>query len=236
MRSAAIGFAVVLVAGLVAVVAVALGRETSVVYSLGVNPALAAAALPPDGRICQRPVRPPRGVEFDRVGFLLDTAGKRGPALAVEVRASGTNRRLATGHLAAGYVDALSTRQPEHVVPVGRVDTGAPLSLCLVNEGNRPVSVIGQSGVASPVTSATLNGKPLDTDVTFDLHDGGKSFLARLPDIAERASRFRAGWVTPGVYLVLAIAILIGAPLLLARGLARAAADDQRSAASTTRQ
>jgi len=236
MRSAAIAFAVVFVAGLVAVVAVALGRQTSVVYSLGVNPALAAVRLPPDGRACQQPVRPPRGVAFDRVGFLLDTAGRPGPGLGVEVRDAATNRRLGAGRLSPGYVDTLSPRQAQHVVPVGRVDTDAPLALCLVNNGNRAVTVVGQSGVASPVTVATLNGKPLDNDITFDLHDGGKSLLARLPDIAERASRFRAGWVTPGVYLALALAILIGAPLLLARGLARAAAEDQRSAASTTRQ
>jgi hypothetical protein len=227
MRSAALTFAVVFVAGLVAVVAVALGHQTSLVYTLGVNPALAALELPPGGHACQAPVRPPRGTTFDRVGFRLDTAGRPGPALGVEVRDARTDQRLAAGRLAGGYADVLSLRQKEHLVAVGHVDTDVPLSLCLVNEGTQPVTVIGQAGVASPVTSATLNGQPLDTDIAFNLHDDGKSFAARLPAIAERASTFRAGWVTPGVYLALALAILIGAPLLLARGLARADAVDR---------
>jgi hypothetical protein len=228
MRSAAVGFAVVFLVGLAAVAAVALGRQTSLVYTLGVNPVLAAVELPPHGRVCQAPVRPPRGVDFDRVGFRLDTKGKPGPALGVEVRDAGTQRRLGAGQLAAGYTDILSLHQAEHLVGVGSMHTDAPLSLCLVNQGKRPVSVIGQAGVASPVTSAALNGHPLETDIAFNLHDDGTSFAARLPAIAERAATFRAGWVTPVVYLVLALAIVVLAPLLLARGLARADAADRR--------
>ena len=53
-----------------------------------------------------------------------------------------------------------------------------------------------------------------------------RSLLALLPDMAERAALFRAGWISPAVYLVLGLLILVGAPLLLARGLARAAAED----------
>jgi hypothetical protein len=96
-----------------------------------------------------------------------------------------------------------------------------------VNQGARPVGVIGQVGVASPPTSATLNGAPLETDMTFNLRSGGSSLAALLPQIAERASRFRAGWVSPVLYLLLALGILVVAPLLLARGLARADAADR---------
>jgi hypothetical protein len=151
----------------------------------------------------------------------------RGLAVGVEVLEAGTERRLGSGRLAAGYADSFSTHPVEHVVAVGRVHTDAPMQLCLVNEGGRPVTAIGQAGVASPVTSATLNGDPVDADITFNLRDDGTWLAGRLPAIAERASRFRAGWVTPGVYLVLALAIAVGAPLLLARGLARAEAADR---------
>ena len=228
MRSAAIGFAVVFVAGLVALTGVALGRQTSLVYSLGVRPAIPAVELPANGRACQGPVRAPRGVDFDRIGFLLDTAGKPGPALRVEVREAGTDRRLGTGRVAAGYTDSFAVDPVERLVDVGSIRAEAPMDLCLVNEGRQPVTVIGQAGVASPVTSATLNGKPLETDITFNLHDGGSSLAARLPDIAERAARFRAGWVTPLVYLLLALGIVVLAPVLLARGLARADTADRR--------
>ena len=119
------------------------------------------------------------------------------------------------------------------MVDVGRVKTDAPIELCLVGDGDGSTLVIGQAGIASPTSSATLNREPLTSDLTFNLRTGERSLGAWLPDIAERAAKFHAGWLTPGVYLVLALLILIGAPLLLARGLARA---DQCSADSTTRQ
>jgi hypothetical protein len=229
MRSAAIAFGAVFVAGLLAVVAVALTQQSSLVYSLGVKPGVPAATLERDARACQAPVRPPRDVTFDRVGFLLTTSGRPGPPLQVEVRDAGTERTLASGRLAGGYADLDPADPQEHVVEVGRVHTDAPLELCLVNEGSRPVSVMGQVGIASPPTSGTLDGAPLETDLTFNLRSGDSSLAAVLPQIAERAARFRAGWVGPALYLVLALAILVGAPLLLARGLAQADAADRAS-------
>jgi hypothetical protein len=53
-----------------------------------------------------------------------------------------------------------------------------------------------------------------------------RSLIALLPDMAERASVFRAGWVGPWTYLVLALLVLVAVPALLARGLARAGAED----------
>ena len=221
MRSAVAGFAVVLAVGLAAVLALALTQRSSLVYSLGVNPALSAATLTPGARACQAPVRPPTGVAFDRVGILLGTSGEPGPPVRVEVRDAAAGRRLASGRLEPGYPDFDPARKREQVVQVGTVEPEAPLEICVVNEGDVPVSVIGQAGIASPTTSATGSGRPLTTDLTINLRSGERSLAALLPDIAERAARFRAGWVTPTVYLVLAVAIVAGAPLLLARGFAR---------------
>lgn len=227
MRSAAVGFAAVFVVGLVALVAVSLDRQSSLVYSLGVKPAIPAATLTTGARACQAPVRVPRGAAFDRVGFLLGTSAQPGPPVRVEVLDAGSGRRLAAGRLPAGYSDFDALDPHEHVVEVGRVKTDAPLELCLINDGRQPVNVIGQSGIASPPTVGTRSGAPLETDLTFNLRAGNQPLLALLPDIADRAARFRAGWVTPLVYLVLAVAILVGAPLQLARGIALAAADDR---------
>jgi hypothetical protein len=223
MRSAALGFAAVFVAGLVALVAVGLGQRSSLVYSDGVKPAVPAATLTTGDRACQAPILPPSDAAFDRVGFLLGTFAQPGSPVRVEVLDAGTNRRLAVGELPGGYGDYDAAHPREHVVAVGRVKTAAPLRLCVVNEGGRPVSVIGQAGIASPTTSATLSGEPLPTDLTFNLRADDRSLLALLPDVADRAARFRAGWVSPLVYLVLGLLILVGAPLLLARGVARAA-------------
>ena len=224
MRSAVLGFVAILAAGLAALLVVGLTQGSSLVYSLGVNPASVAAELRPGDRACQAPILPPRDTSFDRVGFLLGTHGQPGPEMRVEVIEDRTSRRLAAGTLPAGYPDL--DFDNESVVPVGRVRAGAPLRICLVNEGSRPVAVVGQVGIASPPTAGTLNGKPIASDLTLDLRAGRRSLLALLPDIAERAARFRAGWVTPAVYLALALAILIGAPLALGRGIARAARAD----------
>jgi hypothetical protein len=226
MRSA-VAFGVVFVAGVIAVTAVAFTQRSSLEYSLGVKPALEAARLEKGSEACQAPVRRPSGVTFDRVGFLLTTSTPPGPPMRVVVREAGTERELASGRLPAGYGDWDPADPHEHVVDVGLVRTDAPLELCLENLGVEPIGVIGQAGVASPPTSATLDGQPLETDITFNLRSGESSLAALLPQIAERAARFRAGWVSPVVYLLLAAGILVGAPLLLARGLARADASDR---------
>jgi hypothetical protein len=224
MRSAAIAFSAVFALGAVVLVAAGLGQRSSLVYTLGVYPATVAADIDPGDRACQAPVRVPRGAAFDRVGFLVGTYDRAGPELRVQVFEDETGRRLGSGTLAGGYEDL--DRTQEHVVPVGRVQTDEALRLCLVNEGRTRAGVIGQVGIASPPTSGTFNGKPIESDLTLNLRSGERSLLAWLPDIADRASRFRASWVTPLTYLLLAVGILVVAPLLLARGIARAAAAD----------
>jgi hypothetical protein len=224
MRRAVLGFAIALAAGLVALGAVGVSRGSSLVYSDGVNPAIAVAVLDRGDRVCQAPLRPPRGSTFDRVGFLVASSGKPGPAMRVEVYRADTRRHLGTGRLEGGYPDL--ALEKEHLVPVGRIHTDAPLRVCVISEGPRRTAIVGQAGIASPSTSGTLNGTKMETDVTINLHRDESSLLALLPDMAERAARFRAGWVTPVVYLLLAFAIVVAAPLLLARGIGRAAAAD----------
>ena len=228
-------FAVVFAVAVAAIVGLGLAWGSSLAYSVGVRPAIIAATLKPGDRACQAPIRPPNDTTFDRVGVVLVTFKQPGPELAIDVLDDATGRRLGSGQLPAGYPD-LDADVREQVATVGRIDSRASLRVCVANRGARRVAVVGQAGIASPITEARLNGKVIDTDLTVSLRRDRRSFLALLPEIAERAARFRAGWVTPVVYLVLAAAILIGAPLVLARGIARAAAEDQRSAASTTRQ
>lgn len=231
-------FAAVMAVGLVALVAVSLTQRSSLVYSLGVNPGPGAAQLGPGVRACQGPVRVPSGAAFDHVGFLLTPVGESTLPVRVEVREADGGRTLASGTLEPRYAAFDPSHPREELVDVGRVQTDDPIELCLVGDpdGEGGAVVIGQAGIASPTTSATLDGKPIAGDLAFDLRTHDRSLAALLPDMADRASQFRAGWVTPWVYLVLALAILVGAPLLLARALSRADAEDQRSAASTSRQ
>jgi hypothetical protein len=232
-------FLVVFAVGLVALVAVALTQRSGLVYSLGVSPSLQAAQLNRGKPACQGPIRVPHGEAFDRVGFLL-TAPTDKPPVRVEVREADGGRVLGRGRLSAGaYENFVPLHPHENVIDVGRIQTTRALELCVINEGDTAVVAIGQAGIASPGTSATIGGKRVSPDIAFTLHTGDRSLLALLPDMAKRAAVFRAGWVTPGVYLVLALLILVGAPFVLARGLARAThedADQVRSTASTTAQ
>jgi hypothetical protein len=224
MRRTMIGFAVPLALGLVALLAVGLAQGSTLVYSLGVNPAIVAAEVKRGERACQAPILVPRGTEFDSVGFVLASSGRPGSKLHVEVLNDSTGRRIASGTLPAGYRDPPGVT--EHVVQVGDVRTDDPLWVCVTNAGPRRVSMVGQDGVASTPTSATLERKGLPTDLTINLRAEEQSLIALLPDMADRASRFRAGWIVPPVYFVLGVLILVGAPVLLARGLGRAAAAD----------
>lgn len=215
-------FVVVFLVGIAAVAAVGLIKQSSLVYSDSVNPVMVAAELGTGDRACQAPIRVPTGAEFDRVGFQVGTYAKPGPRLRVEVLEDASGERLAVGRLKAGYAD-LGMQS----VPVGRVRTDDPLRVCFVNEDRGKAAIIGQVGVASPPTAGTLNGEPIENDLTIWLRADERPLLAWLPDVAERAAVFRAGWVTPLVYLLLALGIVVLAPVLLARGIARAAAADR---------
>ena len=233
MRSA---FAVVLLAGLAALAVFGFTRGSGLVYSPGVSPQLAVTELPRGARGCQGPLRSPDGAAFDRIAFTVGTAGAPGPPLRVEVVDAAGGRTLGAGSLAGGYPGAT-----EQVVRIGEVRTGDPVSVCLIPGAD--VAVFGQAGAASSHTTATVDGADSGVDFAFVLRSAERSLIASAPDIADRAALFRAGWISPVVYLVLALAVIVVAPLLLARGFARAAAADRdasgaapgaRSAATTT--
>ena len=223
-RRAIAGVVAVLVVGLIAVVGVGLTHGSSLVYSLGVSAAGPAVVPQPGSVACQTPISVPDGAAFDRVGFTLTTYEQPGPELLVEVRTVDGGRRLASGTLPEGYRDGAK------VIEVGRVATRAPIEVCLRNRGAVPVAVYGQATIASPRTHATLDGETHTADMAITLNREQRSFLALLPTMAERASVFRAGWVGPFTYLVLAVLVVIGVPLLLVRGIGAAAQADEPSA------
>jgi hypothetical protein len=227
MRRAAIVFAIAFGLGIIGVAALGLRHGSNLAYSLGVNPAAIAATLAPGDRACQAPIRPPAGSHFDRIGFIPATFGRPGPEVAVEVVDHGSGGRIAGGKLQGGYGD-MTTEMHEQVVQIGRVEPREPLRICLINRGSHRVAIIGQAGIASPTTEATLNHQTLPSDLTINLRDEGQSLLALAPEIAERAARFRAGWVESPVYVGLMLAIVIGAPALLALGLARTHSESLR--------
>ena len=218
MRSPRLAFAAVFVVGLIALGIAGFARESDLVYSPGVNPFAPILDVPPAKRACQGPLRSPSGDEFDRIGFSVTSLDSPVRARVID---AGSGRTLATGRLASGPGGTA------HVVHVGAVRTPASLRICLINDGPRKLALYGQAGAASAHSIGTLNGNDTGFDFAYTLRREPQSVTSLLPTIADRAALFRAAWVTPAVYLVLALLILVLAPLLLVRGLACAAAADR---------
>lgn len=232
MRSAALAFAGVFLAGLLVAVVLGLTNKSDLVYAPGVAPTAPVAPVNAGQTLCQGPIHVPNGDRFDRVVFTVGTYFQAGPPLRVTVDDK-AGRTLAEGKLAAGYPDIADA--PTHTVRFDPVETDEPVRVCIENAGDRKMALYGQAGIASPRTSATLDGQPIAPDIALTLRREPRSLIALLPTMAERAALFRAGWVSPVVYLVLALLLLIGAPLLLARGIGRAGDEDRGLRASAGR-
>jgi hypothetical protein len=220
MRRARLAFAVTLAVCLAGVAALGVLRSSDLVYTPGAAPSGPVATVPAGQRACQGPIALPDGASFDRVAFTAGATDR--PTVAVDVLEDGTGRSLASGDVTP------ATAPAEHVVKTGRVETARPLRICFTARGAGSVAIYGQPAIASPRSRATLGGKALAFDLALELRTEPRSLIALLPTMAERASLFRAGWVTPLTYLLLALALVIGAPLALARGLGRAAEADLR--------
>jgi hypothetical protein len=217
MRSA---FAVVFLAGLALLAVFGFMRGSGLVYSPGVSAQIPVTELPRGARGCQGPMRSPGGADFDRIGLAVGRAGAPGPPLRIEVVEADGGRVLGVGSLAGGYPGAT-----EQVVPVGQVRTDGALRVCLIPRAK--VAVLGQPGLASRQTTATVDGADSGVDFAVTLQSADRSLIASAPDVAERAALFRAGWISPVVYLLLGLSIIVAAPLLLVRGLGRAEAADR---------
>src|SRR3954452_6432950 len=222
MRSARVLLAICL-AGVVGLALVAVTMRTRLAFTLGVTAGGVAAGLAPRHEACQTPVAiPDADAAFERVVVTLGTYGRPGPPVEITVAPVRGGAALAQGRLPGGYPDV--DRSPRHAVEVGKVTTQAPVRVCVRNLGDHKVAVYGNGPLASRTSSATLDGRPLNSDLslTFEL-DGSPSLASLVPAIFNRASLFRAGWVGAWTYVVLALAMLLGVPLLVAAALRAAA-------------
>ena len=98
--------------------------------------------------------------------------------------------------------------------------------LCVTPSG--PINVVGRRGLETGQSAALLGGKPVDARVAVWFHPPTgerKSLLAQLPDMFERASRFRPGivaaWTYAGLLLVLTPALFLAALYVFARAVAQ---------------
>lgn len=219
MRNGRLAFLITFAVCLAGVLVLGLTRTSDLVYSPGVVAGGPVAGVAGGQRACQAPIQLPDDTSFDRVAVTAGSAARPAPRLAVEVVDAASSARLASGSAEVGA-------PAERVVRTGRVETADPLRICFANRDAGTITLYGQPGIASPRSSATVGGKPIDFDIAVELRTEPRSLVALLPTMAERASLFRAGWVTPVTYLVLGLLLLVGAPLALMRGIARAERED----------
>lgn len=219
-RQALIGFAAAMAIALVGLLALALTRESRLVYTIGAGPGGAVAELRKDHEVCQGPLAPPAS-EFDRVVISLGTYFKPGSPVDVVVRPADDPRGvLARGRLAGGYRDIGEV--PEHSVPVGATTVREPVSVCVRNTGTRKVAVYGAPGIAHRTSTASLDGKPYNSDVAVRLERGEpRSLLSRLPGAFRHAALFKGTVIGPWAFWALAALALVAVPLLFAFALSR---------------
>jgi hypothetical protein len=204
-RHAVLTFALVLGAGIAALIALALVSDRSQAFTLGVRADAVVAKLRPGDEVCQRPIDVVQG--FDRVRIQLGTYGRPGSPYLVEVRPTGARRALARAMVPGGYADSsVQSVRLSREVPAGR-----EAAVCIRNTAPQPVAVYGSSDLSNRSSTSYLNGRGTGADlmVMAEFSDS-KSALELLPAIVRRASLFHGGWASGGAYWFL-FALLVGA-------------------------
>jgi len=231
MRSARVVVVVAMLAGVVGVAAIAVAHKTSLGFTLGVIRAAPAVTLEHGQRACQRPIDVPAGGDFDRVGLSVGTYQRAGSPLAVTVQ-DARGRVVGRGPLPGGYPDIASV--PVHHVRLDRTVGKGRVAVCVSNEGARKVALYGNADAAARSSTAFKDGRPIHVDLSLDFERSPRSLASELPRMLDRAALFRAPWLGPWVYWILAAALVVGAPWLLLRAL-RSAVDGAEPAAGDPR-
>jgi hypothetical protein len=199
--------------GLALLVLVAALDQRRLAFTLGVRSVQVSARVEPRHEVCQGPVDVSE--EFSAVRFMVGTFFRPGVPLEVTVRDTANGAVLARGRNSGRYRD-----NARLVVPVGAVRQGSRVRVCVRNAGRRPLALYGGRATAAPSSSATLDGRRLDTDVAFDfLRKRPVSMLSIVPTVFERMALFRPGFVGAWTYWLLLAAVALGAPALLALAL-----------------
>jgi hypothetical protein len=227
MRSARVVVVVAMLAGVVGVAAIALTHKTSLGFALGVIRAAPAVTLENGERACQRPIDVPAGGDFDRVGMSVGTYQRAGSPLAVTVQDE-RGRVVGRGRLPGGYPDIASV--PVHHLPLDRTVGEGRIAVCVTNQGARRVALYGNADAAARSSTAFKDGRPIHVDLSLDFERSSRSLASELPRMLDRAALFRAPWLGPWAYWILAVALVVVAPWLLLRAVRSAAAGAQPAA------
>lgn len=168
--------------------------------------------LAPGARVCEPAVVLPFAA--DAAQLTVVSGREPGPPLVVSVRSATTGRTLASGRLPGGYRLKGYPDRPVQTVPLARIDPGVRVGVCIANAGATRAALYAGRGQ----TARRDHGISL-----VALHASRRNALSLVPEIFARAARFKAGWVRPWLFWLLALGAVIGVPALLVAALSAAA-------------
>ena len=146
----------------------------------------------------------------------------RGAGLRTWLRRSRTAQTLADGTALAGPAG------PRTVRLNGSVAGSRKVVVCFLGAGTAPAVILPPPGTPTRVTVERSDGLADYADVGLELsRSDDRSLLALLPEVFDRTSLFRPGWVGAWTYWFLLVALVIGVPVLLSGALASASEEDE---------
>jgi hypothetical protein len=178
-------------------------------------PPLVATSLDvirPGSRLCMRDVA--ISPQAQQMRLSVGTYFRPGPPLAVTVRAPGYTARA---RVAGGYKDNSTV-----TVALPRPPSSRLVTVCVRNTGARKVALYAAADTAHSRVLVYINGRSVTPTPTLSFHEARPVSLAdRAGVTAGRIAVFRGfldhSWI---VWLLAALA-MVGAPILIALGLAR---------------
>ena len=238
----AVAIAVVVLLVVAGELVFAAGKRTDIVESTWVNPVVPVAPVKPGGTVCQQPI----GVSesFDRVRFNAGTFGKPGPPLFVSVTDLDSHAELASGAVRPGWVDNGKPRN----VAVGSVKPGPQVSVCIRNGGRVSAYFYGDYyhgafgkgplGVTptNSTSTADVDGTVLEGDLAMSLYSSkSHTTLSWLPALFRHAAAFKPPFVAAWTFWLLALLLVIGAPVAVWAALRSASRTEDASLPSSRR-
>lgn len=187
--------------------------ERPIAFTTNVRPKQVVIEVYPGEQACQGSIQ--AGAGFDTVEFLLGTGHRPGPPLGVTVRDTLSKRVISAGNLPAGALD----NQGATVRLDRTVAKGTEFDVCALNEGRHDVAFYG--GPTDEAAGHSFIGRRPgagDMRILFRRSEP-RSALAQVPDMFERATRFRPEPVGAWTFWLLLVGVAGGIPLLLALAL-----------------
>jgi hypothetical protein len=178
---------------------------------------VAYVPLPPVARACWGPVVV--DTHSERAFIRVATAGKPGAALTFSLQGAGW---AVTQPVPAGYGDnsvlAIDVPRPPHDIAA---------RACVRNDGTAPIALFASDDRTKAPYETQVGARAINAVPDLSFYERTRhSIASRLPLTLERVRAFRFGFLHPWLLWPLAVLLVVGTPLTLVWGYARAIRED----------